>query len=73
MRGGSLLQKRFQLRDEWLDWSEAVRRVLVQTGKGIGDNGIWRIGKLNAILYLPDVGSKTTSFCSVFAGIFASN
>ena len=26
MRGGSLLQKRFQLRDEWLDWSEAVRR-----------------------------------------------
>ena len=39
----------------------------------IGDNGIWRIGKLNGILYLPDVGSKTTSFCSVFAGIFASN
>ena len=40
---------------------------------GIGDNGIWRIGKLNGILYLPDVGSKTTSFCSVFAGTFASN
>ena len=36
--------------------------VLVQTAKGIGDNGIWRIAKLNGILYLPDVGSKTTSF-----------
>ena len=45
--------------------------VLVQTGKGLGDNGIWRSGKLNGILYLPDVGSKTTSFCSAFAGIFA--
>ena len=30
--------------------------------RGIGDNGIWRIAKLNGILYLPDVGSKTTSF-----------
>ena len=48
-------------------------RVLVQTAKGIGDNGIWRIAKLNGILYLPDVGSKTTSFSSAFAGIFASN
>ena len=47
--------------------------VLVQTGKRIGDNGIWRIAKLNGILYLPDVGSKTTSFSSAFAGIFASN
>ena len=47
--------------------------VLVQIGKGLGDNGIWRIAKLNGILYLPDVGSKTTSFCSAFAGIFASN
>ena len=47
--------------------------VLVQTAKGIGDNGIWRIAKLNGILYLPDVGSKTTSFSSAFAGIFASN
>ena len=47
--------------------------VLVQTGKGIGDNGIWRIGKLNGILYLLVVGSKTTSFSSAFAGIFASN
>ena len=41
--------------------------------KGIGDNGIWRIAKRNGILYLPDVGSKTTSFSSAFAGIFASN
>ena len=48
-------------------------RVLVQTAKGIGDNGIWRIAKLNGILYLPDVGSKTTSFFSAFAGISASN
>ena len=47
--------------------------VLVQTGKRIGDNGLWRIGKLNGILYLPDVGSMTTSFSSAFAGIFASN
>ena len=47
--------------------------VLVQTGKRIGDNGIWRIAKLNGILYLLDVGSKTTSFSSAFAGIFASN
>ena len=47
--------------------------VLVQTGKRIGDNGIWRIAKLNGILYLPDVDSKTTSFSSAFAGIFASN
>ena len=47
--------------------------VLVQTAKGIGDNGIWRIAKLNGILYLPDVGSKTTSFFSAFAGISASN
>ena len=38
-------------------WTE---RVLVQTGKGIGDS------------YLPDVGSKTTSFSSAIAGIFAS-
>ena len=48
-------------------------RVLVQTGKGIGDNGIWRIAKLNGILYLLGVGSKTTSFSFAFAGIFASN
>ena len=48
-------------------------RVLVQTARGIGDNGIWRIAKLNGILYLLDVGSKTTSFSSAFAGIFASN
>ena len=47
--------------------------VLVQIAKGLGDNGIWRIAKLNGILYLPDVGSKTTSFSSAFAGIFASN
>ena len=49
------------------------RGVLVQTARGIGDNGIWRIAKLNGILYLPDVGSKTTSFSSAFADIFASN
>ena len=36
----------------------------MQTAKGIGNNGLWRIGKLNGILYLPDVGSKTTSFSS---------
>ena len=47
--------------------------VLVQTAKGIGDNGIWRIAKLNGILYLLGVGSQTTSFSSAFAGIFASN
>ena len=45
----------------------------MQTAKGIGDNGLWRTAKLNGILYLPDVGSKTTSFSSAFAGIFASN
>ena len=33
--------------------------VLVQTAKGLGDNGIGRIAKLNGILYLPVVGSKT--------------
>ena len=50
-----------------------VNGVLVQTGKRIGDNGIWCIAKRNGILYLPDVDSKTTSFSSAFAGIFASN
>ena len=45
----------------------------MQTAKGIGDNGIGRIAKLDGILYLPGVGSKTTSFSSAFAGIFASN
>ena len=34
----------------------------MQTGKRIGDNRLWRIAKLNGILYLPDVDSKTTSF-----------
>ena len=53
--------------------NQLVSAVLVQTGKRIGDNGIWRIAKLDGILYLPDVGSKTTSFSSAFAGIFASN
>ena len=43
--------------------------VLVQIGKRIGDNGLRRIRKLNGILYLPDVGSKTTSFSSACAGI----
>ena len=32
----------------------------MQTARGIGDNGIWRSAKLNGILYLLDVGSKTT-------------
>ena len=32
-------------------------RVLVQTGKRISDNEIWRIVKLHGILYLSDVGS----------------
>ena len=50
-----------------------IKRVLVQTARGIGDNGIWRTAKRNGILYLPDVGSKMTSFCFAFAGIFASN
>ena len=54
-----------------MEWDSSW--VLVQTAKGIGDNRIWRIGKLKEILYLPDVGSKTTSFSSAFAGIFASN
>ena len=45
----------------------------MQTAKGIGDNGLWRTAKLNGILFLLDVGSKTTSFSSAFAGIFASN
>ena len=43
------------------------------TAKGIGDNGLWRIAKLNGILYLLDVDSKTTLFSPAFAGIFASN
>ena len=38
----------------------------MQIAKGIGDNEIWRIAKLNGILYLPGVGSKTTSFSSEF-------
>ena len=54
-------------------FSGELKGVLVQTGKRIGDNGIWRIAKLNGILYLLDVGSKTTSFSSACAGIFASN
>ena len=39
----------------------------MQTARGIGDNGIWRIAKLNGILYLLDVGSKTTSFSSALS------
>ena len=50
-----------------------IQGVLVQTAKGLGDNGLWRIAKLNGILYLPDARSKTTSFSSAFAGVFASN
>ena len=63
------------LRSVWLVPGDDHRQlqVLVQTAKGIGDNGLWRIRKLNGILYLPDVGSKTTSFSSAFAGVFASN
>ena len=38
----------------------------MQTAKGLGDNGIWRIAKLNGIFYLLDVGSKTTSFSGLF-------
>ena len=53
--------------------SHDLKGVLVQIAKGLGDNGIWRIAKLNGIPYLPDVGSKTTSFSSAFAGIFDSN
>ena len=49
------------------------RGVLVQIAKGLGDNGTWRIAKLNGIPYLPDVRSKATAFSSAFAGIFASN
>ena len=63
-------QHHFTLADQV---DQLVSAVLVQTAKGIGDNGIWRLAKLNGILYLPDVGSKTTSFSSAFAGIFASN
>ena len=47
--------------------------VLMPTAKGLGDNSLWRIAKLNGIPYLPDVGSKTTAFSAAFAGIFASN
>ena len=38
---------------------------------GIGDNGLWRIRKLNGILYLPDVGSMTTLFSSAFRLVFS--
>ena len=38
----------------------------MQTAKGIGDNGIGRIAKPVETLYLPDVGSKKTSFSSEF-------
>ena len=34
--------------DDWKQWAQGV---LVRTAKGIGDNGIWRIAKLNGILY----------------------
>ena len=49
------------------------RGFLVQTAKGIGENGIGRIAGLDGTLYLPDVGSKTALFSSAFAGISASN
>ena len=65
--------RRFVEEAAFVQGYEAAGKVLVQTGRGIGDNGIWRIAKLNGILYLLDVGSKTTSFSSAFAGIFASN
>ena len=68
-----LLSTKFT-RDFWcFIQSKIIYLFLVQTAKGIGDNGIWRIAKLNGILYLTDVGSKTASFSSAFAGIFASN
>ena len=41
--------------------------VLVQTAKGIGDDGLWCIAKRHGILYLLDVGSKTTSFSSALS------
>ena len=50
-----------------------VRRFWCRQPTGIGDNEIGRIAKRNGILYLPDVGSKTASFFSAFAGISASN
>ena len=52
---------------------KALKRFWCRQPTGIGDNEIWRIAKLNGILYSPNVGSKTTSFSSAFAGIFASN
>ena len=56
-----------------MDLVNTLQEVLVQTAKGIGDNGIGRIATRNGSLYLPGVGSKTTSFSSAFAGISASN
>ena len=53
-----------------IDPHPLIWRVLVQTAKGLGDNGRWRIGKLDRTLYLLDVGSKTTSFSSAFAWYF---
>ena len=36
---------------QFLSEKKLSQGVLVQTAKGIGDNGIWRIAKLNGILY----------------------
>ena len=33
---------------------KGTRGVLVQTAKGLADNGLWCIGKLNGILRRPD-------------------
>ena len=56
-----------------IDWEIGIWGFWCRQPTGIGDNEIWRIAKRNGILYLPDVGSKTTSFFSAFAGISASN
>ena len=50
-----------------------MERFWCRQPTGIGNNEIWRIVKRNGILYLPDVGLKTTSFFSACAGISASN
>ena len=73
---------RFASREADGDWLAVVHqggpvrafdRFWCRQPTGIGDNGIWRIAKRNGILYLPDVGSKTTSFFSASAGISASS
>ncbi len=43
------------------------------SGRNSATMKAWRIAKLNGIHCSPDVGSKTKSFFSPFAGTFASS